>query len=196
LAIGLPCGSERPVLLDMSTSVVAQGKIIMAHKNGQNQIPLGWAIDEEGRPTESTEAALHGSVLPIAGHKGAGLALVIDALCGVLTGAAFGNHIIRLYDTGNQAQNVGHFFMALNVETFMPLAAFKARMDQFVQEVRAQPRQPGVERIFVPGEIEAEQAEESYRLGIPLPEAGRQELDELAGELGVASLTQLLAHEI
>lgn len=189
LAIGLPCGAEPAVLLDMSTSIVAKGKIIIDHKNGQNEIPPGWAIDEAGRPTTSAEAAIRGAVLPMAGHKGSGLALVIDALCGVLAGAAFGPHIVHLYDQGDQAQNVGHFFMALDVESFMPIAAFKARMDQFVQEIRAQPRQPGVERIFVPGEIEHERETESREIGIPLSEAGRQELDDLAEQLGIASLT-------
>jgi LDH2 family malate/lactate/ureidoglycolate dehydrogenase len=193
LAVGLPCGSEPPVLLDMSTSVVAKGKIIIDHKNGQHEIPLGWAIDEAGHPTTSAEAAIRGAVLPMGGHKGSGLALVIDALCGVLTGAAFGPHIIHLYDEGDQAQNVGHFFMALDIETFMPIAMFKARMDQFVQEIRSQPRQPGVERIFVPGEIEHEREEESRKKGIPLSEAGRRELDELAERLGIVSLTALLS---
>ncbi len=191
LAIGLPCGAEPPVVLDMSTSVVARGKIVMAHKAGQS-IPPGWAIDEEGRPTQDTEAALRGAVLPVGGYKGAGLALAIDALCGVLTGAAFGTHIVDLYDERDRVQNVGHFFAALDVEAFMPVDVFKARMDQFVREVRAQPRLPGVERIFIPGEIEYEQAERSARLGVPLPEAGRQELNRVAARLDVTLLSERL----
>jgi LDH2 family malate/lactate/ureidoglycolate dehydrogenase len=74
-------------------SVVAQGKIVMAQKAGQS-IPPGWAIDAEGRPTQDAEVALKGAVLPMGGYKGAGLALVIDALCGVLTGVAFGSHVV------------------------------------------------------------------------------------------------------
>ena len=127
-------------------------------------------------------------MLPMAGHKGAGLALMIDVLCGVLTGAAFNRHLVSLYDESEQPQNLGHFFMALNVESFMPVAAFKVMMDAFVQDVRAQPRQPGVERIFVPGEIEAEREEENRRLGIVLTEAGQAELNALAKRVGVAPL--------
>jgi LDH2 family malate/lactate/ureidoglycolate dehydrogenase len=187
LGISLPCQSERPVILDMSTSVVAKGKITMAYKNGEQEIPLGWAIDEEGRPTQSTEAALRGAMLPMAGHKGAGLALMIDALCGVLTGAAFNKYIVSLYDEGERHQNLGHFFIAVNVEAFMPAEIFKSRMDAFVRDVRAQPRQPDVERIFVPYEIEYEREEENRRLGILLTAAGWQELDELAARFGLLS---------
>ncbi len=192
LGIGVPCQTEPPVILDMSTTVVAKGKITIAYKNGQEEIPLGWALDEEGRPTTSAAAAIQGAMLPMAGHKGAGLALMVDVLCGVLTGAAFNRHIISLYDTGEQYQNLGHFFMALNVESFMPIEMFKAKMDAFVQDVRAQPRQPDVERIFVPGEIEHEREAENRRLGIVLTKAGWAELNALAELVGVVPLAGLV----
>lgn len=195
LAVGIPCGDERPVLLDMSTSVVARGKIVMAYKAGQ-RIPPGWAIDAEGRPTEDPAAALQGAVLPLGGYKGAGLALVIDALCGVLSGAAFASHIVDLYDQGDRVQNVGHLFAALQIDAIMPAAEFKARMDQFVREVRSQPRMPGVERIYVPGEPELEQEERSIAEGVQLPEAGWAELDALADELGVATLAARVHPEV
>lgn len=191
LAVGIPCGTERPVVLDMSTSVVARGKIVMLHKLGL-PIPPGWAIDPEGMPTEDAGEALAGAVLPMAGHKGSGLAFIIDAFCGVLAGAAFGPHIVDLYDRGDHPQNVGHFFLALSVEAFMPPTTFRSRMDQLVQEVRAQPRQRGTDRIYVPGEWEYELAEQSQREGVKLPTAGVRELDELAGSLGVTCLSERL----
>jgi LDH2 family malate/lactate/ureidoglycolate dehydrogenase len=192
LAVGLPCGAEPAVVLDMATSVVAKGKLYLMAMDGVTSIPSGWALDAEGNPTQDIRAALDGMMLPVGGHKGSGLALVIDALCGVLTGAAFGANIGNLYAEGQQAQNVGHLFAALDPGVFMPLGDFKARMDQFVREVRAQPRMPGVERIFLPGEIERERAEENRPRGISLSEAGRQELDRLAEGLGVTSLTDRL----
>ena len=195
LAVGLPAGQERPVVLDMSTSVVARGKIVMADLAGET-IPAGWAIDAEGNPTQDAAAALKGAVLPMAGYKGSGLALMIDVLCGVLTGAAFGPHIVDLYHQGDQAQNVGHFFIAVDVEVFMPLATFKARMDQFAAEIRAQPRMPGVDRIYLPGEIEQERVKESARRGVPLPDAGWQALDNLAASLGVVPLRERLGHVV
>lgn len=185
LCVALPCAEEPPVVLDMSTSVAARGKIVMAATTGQT-IPEGWAIDREGRPTQDAQAALEGAVLPFGGYKGAGLALIIDALCGVLTGAAFGPYIVNLYDGGDGVQNLGHLFMALNIDVFMPVAEFKARMDRFVQEIRAQPRMPAVERIYVPGELEYEAERRSRQAGILLP--GAAVLDLLAEQMNIPPL--------
>jgi LDH2 family malate/lactate/ureidoglycolate dehydrogenase len=187
LTIGMPGADDEPMVLDMSTSVVARGKIVMAHKEGRT-IPSGWAIDPDGNPTEDPEAALLGAVLPMAGYKGAGLALMIDALCGVLTGAAFGQHIVDLYDEQDRHQNVGHVFIAVAVETFMPIEAFRERMRQFAADIRAQPRQPGVDRIFLPGEIEREAAARSAEAGIAISDAGMRELDEIAASMGIQPL--------
>jgi len=192
IAVGIPCGEERPVILDMSTSVVARGKIVMAQKKGE-AIPPGWAIDADGQPTTDAAAALAGAVLPFGGYKGSGLALLVDVLSGVLTGAAFGLHIINLYDEGERTQNLGHFFVALDPSSFLPAGDFEAHMDQFVREVRCQPRMPGVDRIYLTGEIEFEQAEESARFGVVLPEAGVAELDQLALELGIRPLQARVA---
>lgn len=191
IAIGLPRGHDGPMILDMSTSVVARGRIVMAALKGES-IPPGWAIDAQGRPTQDAQAALEGAVLPVGGYKGSGLAAMVDALCGVLTGAAFGAHIVNLYDTGEQTQNLGHFFLALDVESFMPLADFQQRMDQFAQEIRTQPKMEGVERIFTPGEMEWERTRESEELGILLPGVGVQELDALATQVQVSPLSALL----
>lgn len=188
LAVGIPCGEEQPVILDMSTSVVARGKIVMMNKAGQD-IPAGWALDDQGCPTEDSGAALRGVVLPFGGYKGSGLAFVIDALCGVLSGAAFGPHIVDLYNEGDQIQDLGHFFAAIDVETFMPAELFRGRMDQLVREVRSQPKRAGVERILIPGEIEHEKIAESLRLGVPLLAAGWIELERLAERLGVRPLS-------
>ena len=192
LCIGLPTASEPPVVLDMSTSVVARGKIVLMQMSGQQSIPDGWAIDSEGRPTTDASAALKGAVLPLGGYKGAGLAMVIDILCGVLTGAAFGPHIVNLYDEGERAQNLGHVFGAVSVDFFGPADQFEARLDEMVREVRSQPRQPDVDRIYVPGEIEHERMQQSARDGVPLSEAGVRELEHLAQSAGVAGLTSRL----
>jgi LDH2 family malate/lactate/ureidoglycolate dehydrogenase len=187
LAVGIPCGEEQPVILDMSTSVVARGKIVIAAQMGQS-IPAGWAIDRDGNPTQDAEAALTGAVLPMAGYKGSGLAMIIDALCGVLSGAAFGPHIVNLYDNGDQVQNLGHFFMAMDVDAFIGVEVFKQRMDQFVREIRAQPRMASVERIYTPGEIEFEETQKSIECGITLPNT--TELDQLADQLNVKRLSE------
>ena len=187
LAIGLPRQDGRGLVLDMSTSIVARGKIVMAQKEGRS-IPVGWAIDQHGNPTDDPAAALEGAVLPMAGHKGFGLALMIDALCGVLTGAAFGPRIGDLYDAGDSTQNVGHYFIAISVEAFMPMDTFAGRIEQYLNEIRSQPRMPGVDRIFLPGELEVEAAERARQTGVPISATGMAELDELAARLKIERL--------
>jgi LDH2 family malate/lactate/ureidoglycolate dehydrogenase len=85
ISIAIPCGSEPPVVLDMSSSVVARGKIRKAQRMKES-IPLGWALDQEGSPTTDPDAAMKGTLLPIGGPKGYGLALMIDVLAGLLSG--------------------------------------------------------------------------------------------------------------
>lgn len=192
MAIGVPCKEELPVVLDMSTSVVARGRIVMAQLAGE-EIPVGWALDSDGLPTQDASAALEGSVLPVGGYKGSGLSLMVDVLCGVLTGAAFGPHVTDFYDQSGRAQNLGHMFAAVDVESFMPVPTFTRLMDQMVREVRAQPLQPGVERIFLPGEIEQLCLQKSRQEGIPISAAGIRELDSLASELAVRPLAESLS---
>lgn len=189
LAIGVPSDGEYPLVLDMSTSVVARGKIVMAEMEGRT-IPTGWAIDSRGYPTEDPAAALLGAVLPMAGYKGSGLALMIDVLSGVLTGAAFGGHVVDLYDEGGGAQNVGHLFVAIDVDAFMSVPTFKARLAQFVTEVRSQPRMPGVDRIYLPGEMEFESRERAVQAGVRVSAAGWTELHELAARWNVTPLME------
>jgi LDH2 family malate/lactate/ureidoglycolate dehydrogenase len=184
LSISVPGAGDAPLTLDMSTSVVARGRIVMAEKENR-PIPNGWAIDELGHPTVDPAAALRGAVLPMAGYKGAGLALMIDVLSGVLTGAAFGQHIVDLYDEGGGRQNVGHLFLAIDISAFMPINDFRRRVGQFSDEVRSQPRMPGVERIFLPGEMEYESRQSAHRDGVLLTVAGREELDSLADRLQI-----------
>ena len=191
LAIGVPTGAGEPLLLDMSTSVVARGKIVMAEQEGRS-IPAGWAIDADGIPTVDAAAALAGAVLPMAGYKGAGLALMIDVLSGVLTGAAYGADVVDLYDRGAAHQDVGHFFIAIAVEAFMPIATFHERIGRYIAMVRSQPRQPGVDRIYLPGELEFAAARRAEHEGIAVSSAGWVVLDDLAQQWRVAPLAERL----
>ncbi|HEY8476249.1 MAG TPA: Ldh family oxidoreductase, partial [Chloroflexota bacterium] len=170
IAFAVPGGREGDVVLDFATSVSAAGRILLAHKRGE-RIPLGWITDRRGRPTDDPEVLLRGEALmvPMGGHKGYGLALMIDVLSGLLGGAAFGPHVGAMYWDFSKPQNVGHLFGALDVGRFVPLDVFRARLDQMVREVRACERADGVERIAVPGEIEAETQARREREGVPLP---------------------------
>lgn len=171
LAIAVPTNRPWPMVLDMATSVVAGGKLDVAAIRGQ-KIPPGWATDLEGRPTDDPVVARKGLLLPVGGPKGYGLALMLDVLAGVLTGARFGG---GLGPTGS-----GQFFLALKIDGFMPIDAFKSRMDLVIDQIHASRLAPGSERIFVPGEIEYEMSQRRVRAGIPLEVPIVRDLERLA----------------
>ncbi|WP_191562648.1 Ldh family oxidoreductase [Metabacillus idriensis] len=178
LAIGVPTGMEIPFILDMATSVVARGKIIVAAQKGSD-IPLGWAIDKKGNPTTDAKAALEGSVLPVGGPKGYAISMFIDILAGVLTGAGFGKYVNNMYDNWEEPQNVGHFFVAIDINRFMPIEIFKQRMDLYIREIKAEPKANGVNEIFIPGEIEYHRVNERKNNGIELPMTVAEELSQI-----------------
>lgn len=183
LSIAVPSSSGRPVVLDMATSKQARGKIILAAKNN-DPIPEGWAITSEGLPTTDAKEALKGSVLPLGGPKGSGLAIMLDILTGVLTGAEFGAQMPRMYDDP-QPQRVGHLFSAISVEAFMPMAEFLSRMDQKERETREGPPAPGFERVSMPGDGTHERMARHREEGIPLTEEVYADLLAAAERYGV-----------
>lgn len=178
LAIGVPAGKELSYVLDMATSVVARGKIIVAAQKGID-IPVGWAIDKTGNPTTDAQEALEGSVLPVGGPKGYAISMFIDILAGVLTGAGFGKYVNNMYENWNDPQNVGHVFIAIDINRFMPIEFFKERMDRYIKEIKAEPKADGVEEIFIPGEIEHRRVLERKQTGIELPEKVAKVLEEI-----------------
>ncbi len=184
LCVAAPAGNEVPFLLDMATSVVSRGKIIVAAQRGE-PIPLGWAVDKDGRPTTDPHAALAGAVLPLGGAKGYGIAMFIDILAGVLTGAGFGKYVHNMYENWQQPQNVGHLFIAIDIARFMPVEVFKARMDRYIRDLKSEPTAPGVDEILVPGELEARTARLRRQQGIELPDAVAKELADVGKRYGV-----------
>jgi LDH2 family malate/lactate/ureidoglycolate dehydrogenase len=190
-AVGIPTGKSVPFILDMATSLVARGKIIVAAQRGES-IPEGWAIDKYGNPTTDAEAALSGSVLPVGGPKGYAISLFIDILCGVLTGAGFGKYVNNMYENWSETQNVGHFFIAMDIRKFMPIELFKSRMDQYIAEIKAEPTAPGVKEILIPGEIEHRCTLDRMNNGIELPETVVRELDGWGERYRIGSLSQAL----
>jgi len=175
-AMAVPTTREWPMVLDMATSVVAGGKLDVARSKGQS-IPLGWARDKDGNPTTDPVAARAGSLEPVGDHKGVGMAIMLDVLAGVLSGGRFGGMLGVEPGRGGMAQ----FFMTIDVARFMPLDQFKARMDELIDQVHDCPKAPGVDRIYVAGEIEYGLQSQRLAEGIALEDSVAADLDRLAG---------------
>ncbi|WP_043929760.1 Ldh family oxidoreductase [Bacillus sp. EB01] len=182
ISIAIPGPYGFPIVLDMATSNVARGKIIQAKKKNQ-KIPEGWAIKKDGEHTTDPEEALEGYMLPM-GPKGSGLAIIIDILCGVMTGANFGKGVPRMYDDP-EPQLIGHFFGAINVEGFMNRSAFDERMKEKVAETTGTKPMKGFDRVFMPGEIEYLKKKQQLEEGILLPQEIFEELIHTGKKYGV-----------
>ncbi len=147
----------------------------LAERAGE-KIPLGWARDLHGNPTNDTTEGKKGHMEPMAGHKGTGLSIMFEILCSIMTGAAFGDDTLG-------DKNLGHFFMALDITRFMPAEMFASRLDEYLANIHSgEPIRAG-ERIFVPGEIEAETSAKRRVHGIPLPSDQVAEMIEIGERL-------------
>ncbi len=194
ISLTAPADKEKPFVLDMATSVVPRGKIEVYDRLGK-PIPHGWAVDETGKSTTNPSAVLKalakrlgGGLLPLggegeefSGHKGYGLALMVDVLSGVLSGAATG---LQVY-LDEKRPDVGHFFMALDPAAFRPLDEFKRDMDRLARELKDSPKAHGQERIYVHGEKSFARMEMYRREGIPLNVKVVEQLRKIGAELGV-----------
>ncbi len=177
LSIAIPGTSEGPVILDMSSSVAARGKIRLAQR-AKDSIPLGWALDETGKPTTDPVAALKGTLLPIGGPKGYGLALMIDVLAGLLSGSQYGPNVKTFHEPLGPT-GVGVFFVAIDVERFMPLHQFRDLMASYAGSIKKIKKAKDVSRIYLPGEIELEKEKKSLAEGIELSDSVVGNLDQL-----------------
>lgn len=188
ITVGVPAGDRPPFLLDAALAMSSRGKVLYAAARGQ-AVPAGVGVDRDGAPTEDPQAILGGGwLLPIGGYKGWGMALALEILSGVLTGGAVGAEIRDLFDPDRAApQRLGHFMIAIDIARFMPFAAFAARMDGLIAEIKASELAPGFTEILIPGEPEFRKAATNGRDGIPLGAALMAQLDIVARELGVTA---------
>lgn len=189
IACGAPAGNTKPFILDMAPSVAARGKVYKAKRRGE-KIPLGWALDAEGVPTDDPAAALEGVMLPMGGPKGSALAVMMDVFSGVLSGSAFAGHVTNPYDPSKPA-DVGHFLVAIKPDLFMGLDEFKERMDYLYKRVIGGDKMAGVERIYFPGEIEQITGEERLKTGIPYTVGEIGALNEEARRVGAKELERV-----
>ena len=184
IAASFPTGKGWHVKVDLATSIVARGNIIAAQKHGEG-IPAGWALDPDGNPTTDASAALLGTVLTMAGHKGYALALMVEAFSGVLSGSTVGAGIGSMYKHLDRKQDVGHFFCLLDIDAFLDVAEFKSRVDRMIDEIKACRPRPGATEILVPGERSARTTRQNLGQGIKLDPATLKELRELCQQFGL-----------
>ena len=198
MAYAVPAGEELPVMLDIATSVTAASKVFALRDTGC-PIPEGWIVDSEGQPTTDPAGFPQvGALLPMAGHKGYGIALLVEILTGVLGGGAFGGDVISWVVGKPAPVNQSHTFIAVNVGAFEPIAEFKRRMDELIRQVRNAPKAKGAERIWLPGEMEHEARRRALKDGMILPDHVMLRLQGLAEDQGLdlESLYEKKHHDI
>jgi LDH2 family malate/lactate/ureidoglycolate dehydrogenase len=151
LALAAPSAEGEPLVVDMALSAAAMGKIRMADASG-NPIPIGWAADAEGVPTTDPAAAIKGMLLPAAGPKGFGLAMMIDLLAGGLSSGATGADVRPLYGDPKVPYACAHYFLAIDIAAFRPVLDFSAVVSLLRERVRGSKPAPDVERVQAPGD--------------------------------------------
>jgi LDH2 family malate/lactate/ureidoglycolate dehydrogenase len=185
-AYAVPAGEHDPIFLDIASSTVAGGKVRIAQTKNQ-KVPETWMVDTDGIPT--TDPFLYPQsafLLPFAGHKGYGIALMIENLAGILTGTG------AMYDLNNWIDgpkdiptNHGAAFLAFNVAAVVPLDVFKGRVDQLIRDIHETPKAKDTERLYVPGEMEWQNRRAALAGGVPLPADVVESLRGLADDLGL-----------
>ena len=191
IAIAAPAGHWGAFCLDMATSTVPLGRIEVAARRGET-LMAGWAIDEEGRPAVTPEAALRGALQPLggvevtAGYKGYGLGLAVDLLTGVLSGSAFGPNVLGFFSTQGPA-DLGQAFIVLDPGAIDAPGAFSRRLEAYLDQLTQAPVIPDAPgRVLVPGEPELHAEERAAERGIVVDRAHAVTLHELGARFGVA----------
>ena len=187
-AYAIPRRTGDPIVLDMASSQVARGRVRM-HADRGDPIPEGWAIDSRGVPTRDAAAAMKGSMVPMAGYKGYGIAFVMEILASVLPGATLSVEMPRAFlqagSTMLDSWGSGHLALAINVEAFTDLEEFKLEVDRLVAFMKETPLAEGADSILVPGEPEWITRRERIENGIPLNATVVSQLDAFAQEIGI-----------
>lgn len=186
IAFAIPTYGEFPFVLDISLSKVAGGKLTLAIKK-KEKIPMDWATDKEGRPTDDPQKAFEGYLMPMGEHKGLGLSYVVDILSGLITGGVYSHMMKSMYANPAEPSLTGHFFIAIDISKIITKEMMKERMKDFYDRLKATPMwQEGAE-MLLPGELEYRREKERRQNGIPVPTATYQELMELAEEYQIES---------
>ena len=185
LAIAAPA-NKLPVVLDMANSAVAFQKIVLYAREGL-PLPEGWAMDAQGEPTTNADAALKGLLMPVGGYKGVGLTVMVDVLSGILSQNGVSESVAD-NDDYDKPRKIGHLFMAIRISNFVDPKKFRNDMDAFIDRLHNVRKKEGVDKIYVPGEIEHYKELECTKNGFTLSAAAVIRLNKLSDDFGVAKL--------
>lgn len=183
-SIAAPAGKKGVAVLDIANTAVARGKIYLAAEKGID-IPNFWAAGEDGVPTTNAKDAIHGLILPMAGHKGYIISFMMDVLSGVLTGSSFGANVAGPYDPTRES-GCGHLLITIDINSMMSIHEFEERMDVLIDEIKSTPKAANVEEIFFPGEIEDINLARNINAGIGIVDQTWESLAKLSDECKVS----------
>lgn len=184
-SIGFPY-KEMPIVLDVANTVTARQKIISYAREGW-ALPDGWAMDKDGNPTNDAQEAINGLLMPVGGHKGAGLALMIDIILGTLSGGTYSRSICANTVT-DRAQHIAHLFFVMNPDFYMSREALDKNIEQYVADFRNVRTKADVKKLLLPGELEWQTIQDRTANGIPVSTAIINELNAFADKVGVEHL--------
>lgn len=187
IAIAVPAGDHPTVLLDIATTVAAYGKVKVAAQKGES-IPEGWMMDRQGKPITDPQKSSEGSLLPIGGYKGYGLAVMIGLLAGALNNAAVGKGTIDFNAHHDLITNTGQTIIAIDPSAFGDKDAFIGRVIDLVEDLKRSSTLPGVKEIRVPGDGAAKTMVERAKYGIPVSPELLEALNTCAKECGIPAL--------
>jgi LDH2 family malate/lactate/ureidoglycolate dehydrogenase len=170
VAIGAPSGLDIPLVLDMALSEVAVGRIKLASMKGDLSIPASWALDKDGIPTTDPNEALEGLAAPMASYKGSGLAIMGAIIAGTLNGAAVGSEVGNIFKDQTNPSNVGHTFIAIDIEKFVKMSDYLKHTEKFIKELQNGRMAKNASAILMPGEKEFMLEKERRIKGIPISE--------------------------
>jgi LDH2 family malate/lactate/ureidoglycolate dehydrogenase len=182
ICFGVPGAS--PFLLDMATTNVAANKIFNAYNAGKPDIPEGWALDSEGVPTTDTAKAYKGLLQPLGGYKGSGLAVMVEMLCGVLSGGAVSNELGGIRFRGTTV-DISQFYLALDPKCFLEPGEYEARALALTNKLKAVAPAQGFDEVLVAGEPEIRTEARRRKEGIPLPDAVWESLSSWAAKQNI-----------
>jgi L-2-hydroxycarboxylate dehydrogenase (NAD+) len=187
IAIAVPAGEHPMVLLDIATTVAAYGKVKLAAQKGES-MPSDWMIDRQGQPITDPKRSSEGSLLPIGGYKGYGLAVMIGLLAGALNNAAVGKGTIDFNAHHDLITNTGQTIIAVDPSAFGDKQEFINRVIALVDDLKSSSTLPGVKEIRVPGEGAAKMMAQRMQQGIPITPELLESLNICAKECGIDSL--------